>query len=338
MSRHENQEVCTLNVLKKLCAMAVKYIWHPIVSNVIATLFLSGVLMVFIGAVFGDSVDARTVKGLGDSVLKVGSAILGAGVFAAIMKSGQFIDLFQSHIFDVIYNPLPVKGRPSLMDKWRKLTESLLQEMLPATHCKASALLEHQFFNSNASYHFEDHNISYEIDINSSGVIRVKNTTETTIVLSPSASDPAFEYRLQVTDLGELPPPVVHALLLNNVDYLNNAGVVNNGGVLEVSIPLLNIAKVTASQDKVVKLERIVEWSQDIKTEPYIKTDIKRYIKGARVSVNAPKTCKVYFERFGLGDVPANFHTMVGAAERWTLAASDDLLLPGQGFIIMLQL
>jgi hypothetical protein len=55
----------------------------PLKNNLSSVMFWVGMLFVFVGAIFGEYIDAFKYipKGTGEAILKGGSAILGAGVF-----------------------------------------------------------------------------------------------------------------------------------------------------------------------------------------------------------------------------------------------------------------
>ncbi|NTS78915.1 hypothetical protein HR060_18935 [Catenovulum sp. SM1970] len=316
-----------------------KLIIEPTKNNLSIVLFWLGLLFVFIGAIFGGSIDSwkYVPSGTGEAILKSGSAILGAGVFAVIMKSAQFTELFQKHIYDVFYSPQEVKDGVPLIEKWKSITNALLKNVLPSTHHQAVERIEKQFFNSELDYHFEEHTVSYEISIDESNIATVKSVTNSTLIISPFTKDPTLKQYIETE--GKF---TFKALRLNGASFykpeLFTVDPKNpNRHLLEV--PLREHANKKANTDeRIIRLERVVEWTQDLTNDPYIKGAIKRYIKGAKIRVKVPESHKVHFERFGLGELPdEHYITDDGHGfERWQLVTPDNLLLPGQGYILVL--
>lgn len=316
-----------------------KLIVEPFKANLAIVLFWLGMLLVFVGAIFGTQIDSFEFipKGTGEALLKGGSAILGAGVFAVIMKSSQFTQLFQKHIYDVFYNPSSVKEGVPLIVKWRAITSALLKNVLPTAHNKAVDLIEQLFFNSEIEYHFEDHKITYEITINTiTNIATVKQHTESTIVLSPNAADPLLDQSIETVGGFELV-----TLCLNNQDcnkpelFTKDSA---NSNLHRLTLPLRAYAvNSSVGDDQVIKLERVISFTQDLKTDPCISAEISRYIKGATVKAKVTTGYKLCFRKFGLGKLPDNYYVADDGMgfERWQLAAPNCLLLPGQGFIII---
>ncbi|MEF1254370.1 hypothetical protein [Vibrio sp. M260112] len=290
----------------------------------------------FIGSVLSAEIDQLIAGGAGEAVLKVGSAILGAGVFAAIMKSSQFTQVFQKHIYDVFYEPSNIENGIPVIQKWKVISNALISKILPSNHEEVVEKIEQQFFSKSMDYHIEDFVSKYKLVV-TDNTLSVFCTSNYKVVVSPYVDEPKLKQTLK-TEAGDVK---LSALRLNGVSYTNDAFVEHESDpTLRVcEIKLNDYAKHRRCSDqKTVKFERVLSWTQDLKTEPYIKAYISTYIKGATIEVKSDKGYKVIFERFGLGDLPENHYiedTGEGY-ERWNLADSDHLLLPGQGYILFL--
>jgi len=316
-----------------------KLVLAPVKNNLSIVLFWSGLALVCVGAIFGSVIDSFKFipLGTGEAVLKTGSAILGAGVFAVIMKSAQFTELFQKHIYDVFYAPQEVKDGVPLIIKWKGITNALLKNVLPSTYHQAADRIEKQFFNSELDYHFQDHTVSYEITIDANNIATVKSITNSTLILSPFTKQPYLKQYIETQGTFTF-----KALRLNDVacddKTLFTIDPDNpNRNLLELSLNDYAQANPNTNE-RIIRLDRVVEWTQNLTNDPYIKGAIKRYIKGAKIRVKINKSHKVHFERFGLGDLPNEYYIEDDGFgfERWQLATSDNLLLPGQGYILVL--
>ena len=71
---------------------------RPIGRNLTLTLLLVGSMCILLGGILGEWIDDLPLipGGTGESILSIGSGILGAGVFAVIVKSAQFVQIFHS--------------------------------------------------------------------------------------------------------------------------------------------------------------------------------------------------------------------------------------------------
>ena len=313
-----------------------KLVLEPLRNNLAIVLFWLGLAAVFVGAIFGKQIDgfAYVPQGTGEAVLKAGSAILGAGVFAVIMKSAQFTELFQRHIYHVFYEPDKLDG-VALIDKWKTITSALLKDVLPSTHQHAVERIEKQFFDSERDYHFEALSITYDIDV-SDGIATINSVTDSTLIISPSSQNPVLEQYIETNGMFWF-----KALRLNDTPYQDPSLFKpdpHNPNRRVMEIPLNNFAQTNGNGDKLIRMERVVQWTQNLTEDPYIKAHIKTYIKGAKIRVKVNGGYKVHFERFGLGDLPDRYYIPDDGMgfQRWQLVKSNDLLLPGQGFIMVL--
>ncbi len=320
-----------------------KIIVDPVRNNLVATMFISGLLLLLLGTVFDNLVVSWIPERSAEFISKTGEAILGAGVFAVILKTSQFTEIFQKYIYEAMYSPVNLKGRESVLERWGHLTRELLKDLLPASHDKATGLLQNQFFNGDSAYHFESHNISYLVEQDRTrSMLTITCTTNSTIVLSPASGSPVFKHTVSLhSPMEDCPIPELVALRFNGkvVDEKTSPELVTcSKDKININIPLNEYADSRSDGDLAVKMERTVKWHQDARTEPFLAGDITRYIKGAVISVKAPKGWKVVFKRFGLGEIPSDHYLQNDGLgfERWTLALPNDLLLPGQGYMIIL--
>jgi len=311
---------------------------NPVKKNLAAVFFWGGIVMVLVGAALGGAVDKLPFipLGTGEALLKVGSAILGAGVFAIIMKSSQFVKIFQDHIFDVFYRPETAISGIALKDKWRDITNSMLKEVLPKTHLEASDKIEQQFFDAELMYHFEEYYNSYTITIDKAkNIATIELFSKSTIILSPNSPNPILKQSIETGGEIEL-----KALRINDADVLSDNPFKKDKEDDNKHIHIIPLNKYTEKKEDgvmVARLEKVTKWSQNLSVDPYVKANISRYIKGATIRVKLSNGFKVFFERFGLGNLPKNHYLRDDGEgyERWVLVEPNDLLLPGQGYILM---
>ncbi len=303
-------------------------IFKPIKNNLTLIMFLGGAFLIIISTFINND--------WGDGISKVGSAILGAGVFAGIMKSSQFTEVFKKHIFDVLYDPNEATRGDETIDtmvKWRILTEAILKDTLPLAFQDATEKIEKKFLNDELSYHYEDYTVQYDIDIDENMIATIQNKTITTLVLSENHAEPVFEQDVKV--ISKATTMTLTSLYLNSQAYdlekFNYTQDAENDDRYNISIPLKDFKN---SASNCIKLERTTSWTQDLKEDPWITGFIKRYIKGLTIKAKVSDNYKLVFDKFGLEKLPNNYHNNDTGYDRWQLATSSTLLLPGQGYVL----
>lgn len=317
---------------------------RPIGRNLTLTLLLVGSMCILLGGILGEWIDDLPLipGGTGESILSIGSGILGAGVFAVIVKSAQFVQIFQSHIHEVLYEPVERFGIADLREKWNRLTNKILESTLPAAHRTASERIERQFLNDELAYHFEGYETKYDIVVREDGrSADVLHRIKTKLVVSPNQQNPVFEQDLVVK--GDC---VLKSLVLDGTPF-------DVEGVLEADVdtpdkrlfrlPLNNVARLSGGGDREIEVERTYAIVQDLNVEPYFMATIIRYSKGlsVRARIKGPDGCshRFYFTETGIGsnEKRPDVSPFVDAEgfSCWVLAKPGEVLLPGQGFVLI---
>lgn len=318
---------------------AKKFFTSIFIVHLAQVLIWGGIFLTFIGAIFGTTIDAWPFApvGTGESLLKVGSAILGAGVFAVILKSSQFTVLFQKHIMDVLYNPANMSDKSVLKEKWIFLTNEMLKQVLPKVHYDATNQIEKQFLNSELEYHFENYEVTYDINVDSaSNIATVLTTTKASLVLSPNIDTPVFKQVFYSDEKQTL------LRLSLNGQRETSIGLIENPEKEKSQILTFPLTKydnrVDKEKDCIIPFERVVQSKQDLGIDPYIAFESGRYTKGMIVKAKINNEYKIHFERFGSGILPPDYHEENDGTEyeRWKLAEPEKLLFPGEGFIMVI--
>lgn len=312
----------------------------PASKNVPLSLCIAGVVCVLVGAIFGSKIDALAFipDGSGRTISNVGSAILGAGVFAAIMKSVLFIDVFQKHIFDVLYTPNLVMNLEKLKEKWVMITEAILENTLPRSHRDAANSVLNQFFDKELQYHFENLENTYDIDVHPDNVTAtVKYTTVTDLLISPNHENPIVTQKMKVKGQGKCD------LLFLSIDntpidaneFLDTDP--NDPDTTVFTLPLKEfLGNKNTNGDRVIKLERTYQYSQNLSEEPYIVATFSRYVRTCVVKAKINKR-RVIFEKSGIDNfLDIKGITDVQGYNRWSVAEKNQLLLPGQGYVLII--
>jgi hypothetical protein len=328
-------------MIKKTLKMIGKVLFEPIYmfigKNVPLALCLLGVIVSIVGVFSAGSIERV--------LLNIGGAILGAGVFSVIMKSVLFIDVFQGHIFDVLYRPSAVINLNKLKEKWVELTEAMLKNTLPKPHRDAtSSVLLKQFFDEELQYHFENLEATYDIEIQDDKLTAiVKHTIVADLVISPNHDNPIITQKIKIKEQGggegscELLFLSINnkAINLSKNQYLNEDP--NDPDLKIFTFPLNDFLKGRDPElDRVIKLERSYRFYQDLSKEPYLMATFSRYVRTCVVKAKVNGR-QLIFKKSGI-DSFSNIDESTDAHDykRWTVAKKDQLLLPGQGYILMI--
>jgi hypothetical protein len=339
----------------------------PIQRHSAMALFFLGIILIGLATVDSPYITSEYV----DALSRMGGAILGAGVFAVIMKSAQFSELFQQHIADVIYDPKRVENAEMLPEKWRVITSAILAGVLPSTYDKATQAIEKRFFDDELDYHFENFEVWYDISVGADNLATVSNTLKATLVISPKKDKPVFQQKIMSSGSSKL-----SCLMINdkNIDLSDPTIFEDIKGGKNLTLDLGQYI----SGNKSVKFERTFITHQDIANEPFVTATITRFIKGAVVRAKVTPSHRIRFLCMGIEayDEPEDENPSAEKAaqgiigkdgvakkerrsvkrpsqkvgsgskigtgvdgrgyRRWMLAQPSDLLLPGQGYTLII--
>lgn len=314
-------------------------IWHPIKRHVAISMMVLGIFLIAIGVI----ITSQDFDWLSKIFLHSGSAVLGGGVFAVILKSAQFTDIFQKHIATVFYDPLKIDDEGLLQHRWMVLSESLLRGTLPISYESASERIYKQFFNKERDYHFENYRSVFDIEVDEDGNMTVNQLTKTNLIISPHAEEPILA---QDFSLGQNETVSIGHLYINGsendksgkpfTEYYEESKDGNGETFFKLKLPLKNcLAPNTNHQNACLEFERKAVTKQKIDSEPYIFVNISRYTKGARIRARISPGFDVKFKHSHIGRRDEKIEQIDSENfKRWTLAEKEELILPGQAYII----
>lgn len=310
---------------------------------------------------------------IGKVSLTLSSALIGAGVFSVLSQTVRYTEFIQGqllHVFErdnfkniikqqihddaisaarmaqaqqalkeVFLDPQSITDDVvSFEDRWRMITESRLKGVLPNLHQDATVLLNKQFFNSELEYHFDNYSQTYDIKVNDNGIATIQNTFKAIIVKNNATQTCTFKQQtssLTCTSGVELLELEIDGKrVTDQVDIDNYFTQASGTGSLNIDLKKY--------PDKPIRFKRVFKYQQDLKKEPHIIASISRYIKGGQLKVRVSGGFTPTFFRSGFYSI--NKHEQVAdnplpdadGFRKWLLASSGNLLLPGQGFVVIL--
>lgn len=308
----------------------------PIKNNITLLLLILGVVLLVIGGMFGKALDALSFipVGFGDVVKNSGTSVLGAGIFSVIMKSGQFTQLFQDHIFEVINSPDRIKSPEELNDRWHKITNSILSKVLPNSYSTAATEIKNNFFTDETHFHFEDVEISYKITVEKDNNVKIINTLKAFLVVSPNQDNPILEQNVSVDGNCRLISLIINSKIIDAQSGFWKQDPKDSKNRC-LSLDLKPYFSLQDSDSRRIKFERTLEMTQNLSSEPFIFGKFTRYILGAQVSASITEDHQLHFCNSGVNPNISPESDGLGTT-RWLLAENKKLLLPGMAYIIVI--
>lgn len=124
-------------------------------------------------------------SGFAEIISKIGFTVLTSGVFAAIMKSFQFIGIFKQEIENVILESKFIEKRNDLPELWKKISQCIYKQKFPEISNDLQQIILSAYFPTNHQYYYEDAVISINIEsLDENEIIRYTQTSKIKVVLS----------------------------------------------------------------------------------------------------------------------------------------------------------
>lgn len=303
-----------------------------------AVLFiLGGFLLVLAGSLFGVQIDQVRFfpNGSADILVKTGSAVLGAGVFAAIMKSAQFTEVFQRNIHEVFFSPELAVGLDENKRKWRTLTDSIFKKCLTNVHGQATQKISDTYFSAELDYHFEEVRVVYRLELDKSKrYLDVRATTSSKVVISPNAQPKIWQRITTGSTTPYMTSLVIDQKSYKPEDFFKSDPEKPDEQRLEIPYETYSQGK-GFDETRSITLERTVEYKQDIVADPLIAAGLTRFVVGLEVAIKCIN-CNFHFTNTGsrVMEEPTSYKNGAGYDTK-ILAPKGDLLLPGMGYIIV---
>lgn len=140
---------------------------------------------------------------LSDIVNKIGFTILTSGVFAAIMKSFQFIGIFKQEIENVILESKFIEKRNDLPDLWKKISRSIYKKKFPEISDELQEIILSSYFPTNHDYYYTDAVISINVvEFDNDEIIKYSQTFKFNVVLAEGVNEVIMS-QIYTLDKGE---------------------------------------------------------------------------------------------------------------------------------------
>ena len=260
----------------------------------------------------------------------LGRTIVIAGVFSVILKSVQFSAVFRDIIMAAIYNPAHIDDEPLLMKNWRLITDAIFSRWLPAHYPRPTSLLNSRYIDSKADYHFTDFQIQYDIDVQADGKGSVSNTLKADILLAPKRKQPVFVQTIE----GDGPTKLLWLRINDKTFETYDFQVLPNEP--RPRKLTLDLAEHINPHTGSARLERAFKTEQNVHSEPFINATLTRFINGAVIKTRISKGYHIRFINDSIEMANDDPVADTDGYLRWVLAVPGKLLLPGQGYTLVI--
>jgi hypothetical protein len=314
--------------------IAVKSFWEPFQRNPLLVGVALGLALLGLSVVIQSLWPGATypVGGvIGWALNGAGTAILGTGVFTAVVKSSQFAEIFQAHVMDALYSPHKVHAAEQLKQSWMSLTKAMLERALGSDAKKAAHKIHDTFLKSDfeLSHTYHDVEIKYLIDVDGKGNATIINVLTAQLKVPEGVESPKFSQWLKTDGAKQLTHLRIGS---QDIDLeTEKLTVTPADGVLTLTYTLAG----HLDESRTVEVERTFRIAQNLHLEPFITVVIEKYVFGMEVRVKLAKDYRVTYIQSGKRQNSAEILSDGEGFYRWAVAPSKALLWPGSGFTII---
>ena len=155
-----------------------------LLKNIAWFFIISGFLIIFFS--MWKKLDVQ----LADVCQKIGLTILTSGVFAAVLKSFQFIGVFKEEIENVILGSKFIEKRNDLPILWKKISQAVYKQKFPEISDSLQDIILNSYFPTSHAFYYEDFVITINIEeITSDMVIKFTQSYKIKVVLAEGVDE-----------------------------------------------------------------------------------------------------------------------------------------------------
>ncbi|WP_118974854.1 hypothetical protein [Taibaiella koreensis] len=151
----------------------------------------AGILLLTYGT-FGPFDDTSKVS---KYLIGLGTSILASGVFAAVLKSMQLMDVFRKDLLGIIYEARYLEGRNDLEDIWERVSKIMFKDKFPKISREVMHDVKKIYFPTESVLYYDNYDQTLEIELldEASGMIKV--TQHSSYIVYTTDSDKPFDHK-----------------------------------------------------------------------------------------------------------------------------------------------
>jgi len=286
-----------------------------------------------------------TLPSFGSLALSLGLTLIVAIAVSAIVGSEEFSQIFTSRIYDAMHAPEKEIDKHVLLESWSKLTSAILKSKLPQAHESAAVQMKKNFLEGKTKYHHEDNTVKIDIVVND-GIMVSTQTNSSYVVpeeITPTqpkflcfkpdnSNDVLFTRKFDTNECKVTSLMIDTACITDKVEIVADK---ENSKLHLLEVPLRPYLDKTTK--KSIFVEITTETTQKISEDPIIRSTLVRYVKGFQLRTRISEGYKSVVSRNGVGLRPFFKESVLDGEGYtvWNLPEGENLLLPGQGYLIV---
>lgn len=312
-------------------------------TNSVVILISVGILLIIIGVTgFISNLLASSLeyyKPSIDNILRtIGTAILGGGVFTALVQSQRFTEVYKKVFEDALWKPDFLKKRGDIREVWNNVSRVLYQEKFPDLSSEIEEIITTEYFPTNHKFYVEKYDLTITL-INKNEHF-IEHVEYLNVVLKPAKNETDLNYCFR--SLINFPPLIegvedetdlhIEELIVNGQtmpvdDKIFTKSKTNSQHLFDFNLPL----QLAGEHNIILKRKKTLERSSNKD-----KRFFARYFqKDVTVTVIAP--IGINIDLFSMGTV----NNFIKSSEQVNNGLKilkyyyNGLILPKQGFFIL---
>ncbi|MDO3388146.1 hypothetical protein QWI17_20035 [Gilvimarinus sp. SDUM040013] len=326
-----------------------KYQWSDVISWVAKR--TTWIILVGVGFIYlaqTSELESSFLGWLPQLLGTVGGTLVTAAVLGFAISDGEYVKLLREHVAQAIFTPQHYSSKGELVTRWRDITEYLLSGVLPFSSKDAALEIQRSYISAKNDYHFEEVEISIDILIDPSGTkAKIIQESRSRLVISPSCEKPIINQKITMVEgsSANLNCLEINGKAIDIEKCFEPCEDEPGAYKLIYEIPKEQIL-MNSGDDRYCTYKRVYCMEQDLQQEPFLATNIKRYVKGLTVESKirvegggeeaGDSPYKLHFKRFGMNGNKSLKPYRSNGKTKWEVAGIGDLLLPGESYIIII--
>lgn len=135
------------------------------ISSTVVLLIAIGILLIIVGVTgFVSNLLSESLSSFKapiDNILRTaGAAILGGGVFSALVQSQRFTEVYQKVFEEALWKPDFLKRRGDIREVWNNVSRVLYQEKFPDLSSEIEEIITTEYFPTNHKFYVENYSLT----------------------------------------------------------------------------------------------------------------------------------------------------------------------------------
>lgn len=313
-------------------------------SSTVVLLIAVGIVLIivgvtgFISSLLSESLSAY--KAPIDNILRTaGAAILGGGVFSALVQSQRFTEVYQKVFEDALWKPDFLKRRGDIREVWNNVSRVLYQEKFPDLSSEIEEIITTEYFPTNHKFYVENYDLTITLVPRNNHYLEHVEYLNVTLKPAKNESEVSYKFCSIVSDppifdgMGDETDLIVEELILDGEkidvdDKIFTKERKDNQHVFDFNLPLTP----GIEHNIIIKRKKILE-----KTSNKDKRFFANYFqKDVNVTIVAP--VEIAVELYAMGTVKKFIKSseQLNGGLKILKYYYNGLILPKQGFFILI--